>query len=162
MLRGGKTKDLSVTLAERPAREPVRERGPAFLGIETEALTPAARQRLGVAAETGVVVLEVLANSPAAKAGLQRGDVITTVNEKNVVGPDDVRAAIRSAGAGQAVTLKIARGKDAREVKATLEAAGPGLSAPMPPLAGPLGTLERRISELEKRVEELEAKLKNK
>lgn len=157
VLRDGKSRDLSVTLAERRGDEPADQRATAFLGIETEALTPAAKERLGVGVDAGAVVMEVLPGSPAARAGLQRGDVITIINDRNVAGPDELRNAIRAAGAGKEVILKVARGKETKELKATLQAPS---AVPATPLPGPLGTLERRINDLEKRVQELEAKLK--
>src|SRR5262249_40867858 len=90
--RDGKEKSLDVTLGTRPAarageglpgsRLP-RERPTAFLGVQAvpmEELTPRLKERLGISAENGLVVMEVLPDSPAAKAGLRHGDVITGVN----------------------------------------------------------------------------------
>jgi S1-C subfamily serine protease len=156
VLRDGKSRDLSVTLAERPGDEPAEQRPTAFLGIETERLTPAVKERLGVNVDSGAVVMEVMPGSPAAKAGLQRGDVITAINDKNVAGAEELRSAIRAAGAGKEVSLKVARGKETKDFRATLQAP----SAIPSTLPGPLGSLERRISDLEKRVQELEAKKK--
>jgi len=67
---------LTVTLGERPAPErtfPDRPgvRRSAFLGVQTQTLTAELKTRLNVAVETGVVVTDVVPNSPAAKAGLE-------------------------------------------------------------------------------------------
>lgn len=164
VFRGGKAQNMNVTFAERQARpgDAPRER-PAFLGIDSAELTPAVKQRLGVSVDTGVVVADVMPNTPAAKAGLQRGDVVTAVNGKDVANPEELRQAIRAAGAGQELTMKVARGKETREVKAKLEAAGaPSIMPPMRERSNPLETMDRRINELEKRVQDLEKRLKDK
>jgi serine protease Do len=58
----------------------------------------------------GVNVKEVDADSPAAKAGLKEGDVITGVNGKDIAGVDDVRTEIRDIKEGDAVKLTYKRG----------------------------------------------------
>jgi serine protease Do len=148
-----------LTAAAEPSR-------PAFLGIETQEITPAVKQQFNITAESGIVVMDVIANTPAAKAGLQKGDVITAVDGKEVAQPDDLRRAVRTAGAGKDMVLKIMRGKEAKDVKARLEEVAAAPEKVNPPvrefLPGPLGTMERRINELEKRVQELEKKLNEK
>jgi serine protease Do len=164
VLREGKERDLTVTLGERQpprAGRPVRIRPTAFLGVRTELLTPAEKTRLGVTADEGAVVMEVVPGSPAAQAGLQRDDVITTVNGKPVTDPMALRAAVSDAGAGKEVTLKVLRGRESKEIKAKLEESPADVLAPPAFEDGnPLRRLERRLDRLEKRVQELEDKLK--
>jgi regulator of sigma E protease len=69
------------------------------------------RQGIGVAGWSGeqnVQVQEVMENSPAAKAGLQPGDLFITVNERPVVSPLTIRQAVTHSG-GKPVTLEIMR-----------------------------------------------------
>lgn len=54
--------------------------GKAWLGISMQALTPALKEYWNIPAEGGVVVDQVFARSPAEKAGLKVGDVITAFN----------------------------------------------------------------------------------
>jgi S1-C subfamily serine protease len=181
VLRDGKEQDLKVTLGERPAllpgpRSEPAERRAAFLGVQTQRLTPELRDRLGLGADAGVIVTDVVANTPAAKAGLKPDDVITAVDGKNITDPAQLREAIQRAGAGKQVTLSLVRGKEKQEVKAELQEAPSDVGLgprPMPLPGFPPGEfpgpafdgqrhvqrLERRIEELEKRVRELEQKL---
>jgi serine protease Do len=57
----------------------------------------------------GVKVQEVDENSPAAKAGLKEGDVITEVNGKPVDGVDNVRSEIRDIKEGDILKVKYNR-----------------------------------------------------
>jgi predicted metalloprotease with PDZ domain len=145
-----------------------------------QALTPELKNRLKVEADKGVVLTEVVPDSPAAKAGLKPDDVITSMGDKAVANPAELRRAIQEAGPGKEVTLKFARGNDKREVKALLGEAPPeamariprgevrlpniNLERLMPLLEG--GTrveeLERRVQQLEQRIQELEKKLEKK
>jgi S1-C subfamily serine protease len=180
LLRDGKEQTVTATLAERPAQgggpQPLPPgpggtpglRRPAFLGVQIEPLTAERAKALGVKAEAGVVVMEVIPKSPAAQAGLQTDDVITAVNKESVRDPDELRAAVLKAGAGKEIALTVWRGKEEKTLKAALKEGGPGLG-PRPelvppklePFADPAGRireLERRIEELQKRLEALEKK----
>jgi serine protease Do len=68
----------------------------------------------------GALVSEVTAGSPAAKAGIERGDIILALNGKTVSGPDDLSVYISEMAPGSTVHLKIARNGQTREVTATL------------------------------------------
>lgn len=69
------------------------------LGISIEPLTPDVRARLGLPAATqGVLVGEVDPVGPAARAGLERGDVIEQVNRQPVRSAADVRTALERSG----------------------------------------------------------------
>jgi serine protease Do len=78
--RGGQEKNVSVTLGERTIRTATtdensqQQRGNAFLGVQMQELTPEARSRLGVTAEHGAIISEVVPGTAAAQAGLKPGD----------------------------------------------------------------------------------------
>ena len=52
------------------------------LGIEGQKLTPEVKKQIGSKANTGVVITNILPDSPAAEAGLRRGDIIVEANRK--------------------------------------------------------------------------------
>lgn len=60
------------------------------LGIQAGTLTEQMGEFLGVPGKKGVLVLEVQPESPAAKAGLRAGDVITAVDGKPVSNPSEL------------------------------------------------------------------------
>lgn len=60
----------------------------------------------------GVAIADVRPNEPAAKAGLQRGDVINQANGQPITSGEELRKAIRKLEPGQQLTLKGRRGND--------------------------------------------------
>jgi putative serine protease PepD len=72
-----------------------------YLGVVT---APAVAGRPG-----GAVVRSVRAGGPAARAGVQTGDIIVGVNGRRVSGPSDVSAGIRGQAPGDIVTIQVQR-----------------------------------------------------
>ena len=68
----------------------------------------------------GALVSQVTANSAAAKAGLQQGDVVNSVNGKAVNDSDDLVGIIQSAKVGDKVTIVFTRDGQQQTVSATL------------------------------------------
>ena len=95
----------------REARnEPDEESSQAF-GITISTLTPdiARRQRAPSDAE-GVVVSDVEQGSPAFRAGLQRGDIITRINRQPVRTPQEASRALGAINSGSTAFLLVLRG----------------------------------------------------
>ncbi|HSR48411.1 MAG TPA: PDZ domain-containing protein [Anaerolineales bacterium] len=81
---------------------------------------------LGIAyepADEGAAVGQVLDGSPAERAGLRVGDVITAVDGIQLVGPGQLRRLIQAHQPGDKVTLTILRGEDKQTVVVTLGSA---------------------------------------
>ena len=93
--------------------------GRARLGVGIEELTPQLAEYFGT--KDGVLVTSVEPDTPAAKAGLKAGDVITSVNGKAVSNGGELVEAVQSADDGADVTLGYVRDKKAATAKATLE-----------------------------------------
>jgi serine protease Do len=70
--------------------------------------------------EGGARVKNVFPSSPAAKAGIKVGDIVTQVNKKKVVDAESLINAVGRHKPGAEITLKIRRGKEKLEVKAKL------------------------------------------
>ncbi|MGZ6826535.1 MAG: S1C family serine protease [Mycobacteriales bacterium] len=68
----------------------------------------------------GATVQAVVPGGPAAKAGLQAGDVVTKVDDRRVTDADTLIVAVRSHDPGSTVTLTLTRGGATRTVKVTL------------------------------------------
>ena len=84
-------------------------------GIRADSLTPQLREFFGVKGGEGVLIASVDSNSAAAKAGLLAGDVVTAVDGKSILGPQDFTREIRSRPG--AFTLKVVRNKQEREIR---------------------------------------------
>ncbi|GAA3704901.1 trypsin-like peptidase domain-containing protein [Nonomuraea antimicrobica] len=68
----------------------------------------------------GALVREITAGSPAEKAGLQQGDLITKIDDKAVDGGDTVVGQVRGFKPGQEVKITYVRGGETHEVDVTL------------------------------------------
>jgi serine protease Do len=115
VLRGGDPASVTLTLgkfdAERVAAAEPGDRGDASakLGATLAAVTPAAREQLGLADDVdGVVITSLDGSGLAADAGLEVGDVIVRVDTRPVHAPADVEEAI-GASKADAVLLQIER-----------------------------------------------------
>jgi len=86
------------------------------LGVTIQDLTPELATYFGV--KDGVLVSAVRADSPAAKAGIKAGDVITTVNEKPI--GDGSALVDQLANKDGEVTIGVTRDKKPMNLKATL------------------------------------------
>ena len=81
------------------------------------------RGRLGISMQDvlggeGAVIADVQAGSPAAQAGLRKGDVVTALNGRPVRGAAELRARLGVVPVGETVELRLRRGAETRTVKA--------------------------------------------
>jgi serine protease Do/serine protease DegQ len=92
-----------------------------YLGVASQTLNADTAEALGLDRNTkGVIVTDVYPETPAEQAGLERGDVILTINDKSVASLRDLRVLIAQTAPGSKVKLKISRdGKD-RVIEAAL------------------------------------------
>lgn len=85
---------------------------------------PVSHPYLGVsvtAADTGgAAISAVTENSPANKAGLQKGDIISKFNGKIINDSDDLVSAVQSGTVGQQVTVEFTRNGEAKTATVTL------------------------------------------
>jgi membrane-associated protease RseP (regulator of RpoE activity) len=93
----------------------------AFLGVGFLPLTPELRRHWGVAEEAGVLVSKVVEDSPAAKAGVQVGDILTRIDGDSVERNFALHRLIGRREPGETVTLEVVRGGRAQTLSATLE-----------------------------------------
>ncbi|MGB3749618.1 MAG: Do family serine endopeptidase [Rhodanobacter sp.] len=96
------------------------ERG--SLGLQAQAITPRIAQALGLKESKGVVVTGVGDGSAAARAGLQPGDVLTSLNGKPLQSVQQLRNTEGLLPLGSTLQLGIVRDGQPRQVSATLSA----------------------------------------
>lgn len=131
IMRGGKRLVIPVVIGQRPTEDELAKRlgtnsdqelapqdapvtqGNAVLGLSLQPLTPVIARTLNLPAGTrGVVITAVDSSSDASDKGLQRGDVIMSVNRADVTTPAQVLTAVDAAKrAGRtSVLLLVKRG----------------------------------------------------
>jgi S1-C subfamily serine protease len=137
ILRDGKEMAVSLTLEARPGDSALQGRsttdqapeegstGNAWLGIEGMSLTADVAQAMDLdQGQSGVLVVTVVADSPADEAGVQGGyrrvtingeslmvggDVIVAMDEQQITGLEDLQSFMAEARPGQQVTLTVLR-----------------------------------------------------
>lgn len=118
--RDAETLDLALTLAARPVEA-------------TEPPVPTAPERpmIGVQLEdgdNGPVVRAVAAGSPAEKAGLKVGDVLTKIGDTEITDAASASAAVQALAVGDEVAVEVTRDGKTETVQVTLSAATPSMS----------------------------------
>jgi serine protease Do len=93
----------------------------AYLGIVPQDVTPSIAKAFGAKEATGALVSDVSPDSPAQRAGLQRGDIILDVNGKPVVDSNQLRMNISMMHPETTVDLKVMRNGAERDLTAKLE-----------------------------------------
>jgi serine protease Do len=102
------------------------------IGVGTMPLTKQLADYFGIADGKGVLVTSVVEDSPAAKAGIRAGDVITAVDGAKVEGAGDLARAINKKKEGE-VTLTVVRDKSRRTIAVTPTEGSPsGQTGTMP------------------------------
>ncbi len=90
------------------------------IGVSTASLTKQLADYFGVTPGGGVLVSSVTENSPAARAGIKAGDVITEADGERVANASDLARALNRKKEGE-VTLTIIRERKQRTIKLTPE-----------------------------------------
>ena len=96
-------------------------RSGGFLGVGFSELTPELRAHFGVPEDAGVMVSKVIDDSPASRAGVQVGDIISAVDGETVSSGRDLTRAISSREDGEATILEVWRDARVETLTATLE-----------------------------------------
>ncbi len=104
--------------------EPLIEAGKvvrSWIGVYLQDLTPDMIQQFGLTEPKGALIADVVPNSPASKAGIQRGDVILKIDNQEVVNTSVFHSLIRDKKPGNQVILSIWRDNQVKEFRVTLE-----------------------------------------
>ncbi|MBD0371943.1 MAG: PDZ domain-containing protein [Pyrinomonadaceae bacterium] len=121
------------------------------IGITTTQLTKQLAEYFGINGGRGLLITSVAENSPAARAGLKAGDVITDVDGERVESSGDLSRAINRKTEG-AVTLKVVRDRNSMSVTVTPEKRELGAITPelleIEPLEISLPTIDIKMPEI--------------
>jgi S1-C subfamily serine protease len=113
--------DLAAEVMKQLIAHGKVERG--TLGVDAQDLNPRVAAALGIKASNGALITNVMPDSPAAKAGLKPGDLVTGVNGKPITDAQDLRNAQGLAPVGSTLALAIDRGGKPLTIDAKLTAA---------------------------------------
>jgi len=91
-----------------------------FLGVNIQDLTPALAREFNVKESSGTLVAGVTPRSPAEKAGLRDGDIITEFNGKPVKDGRHLKLQVAQTAPGTTVPVKILRDGKSKTVEATV------------------------------------------
>jgi len=97
---------------------PMMRRG--YLGVGLTELSPELRTHFGVPEEAGIMVAKVEPGSPAEKAGIKVGDILTRIDGNPVKSSWDLTAKVRKLDDGQQIPLEIWRNGKAQNVTAAI------------------------------------------
>ena len=90
------------------------------LGVAIQSVDPDMAKQFGLSQGGGALVGDVVPDSPAAKAGIQRGDVILELDGQPVSGPDELSVRISQTAPGTTVNLKLFRNGQPKNVSIKL------------------------------------------
>lgn len=110
-----------VSVGESPCVSIVTRHHRGSLGIQLIDITPDLRVHFGAPADAGVIVAEVAEKSPAFKAGVRVGDILTGIDGQEVSSARGVARAVRRKSDGDEVALELRRDGKLTELTATIE-----------------------------------------
>jgi serine protease Do len=91
---------------------PLRERGRVvrgWLGVQVQAITPELAKSFGLERERGALVADVMPDTPAEKAGIERGDIVVEFNGRKIEEMNDLPRMVASTPPNAEVPVKILR-----------------------------------------------------
>ena len=91
-----------------------------FLGVSIQEVTPDLAKAFNLPSAEGALVGDVSPDSPGAKAGLQKGDVITALNGQKIADYHDLRLRISQTAPNTSVKLDVYRNGQKQQMTATL------------------------------------------
>jgi Do/DeqQ family serine protease len=99
------------------------------LGVAVQSVSSDVARSLGLADVRGALVSSVSEGSPAAKAGVERGDVIVSVDGETVSDANALRNRVAGTAPGTSLALGVVRSGESKTLRATLRALEPEKTA---------------------------------
>lgn len=88
-----------------------------WLGVSIQPLTPELAKGFGLKEPNGVLISDVMQQSPAAAAGIASGDIIIEFDRKKVDSPQELQKVVAATTPGRAVPLKVWRDKSEKTLE---------------------------------------------
>ncbi|MBW4613651.1 MAG: PDZ domain-containing protein [Desmonostoc vinosum HA7617-LM4] len=118
---------VTVTPTSLPAQSEPTQTGKPYLGIQMVTLTPEVKEkinkqfgdRINITTDSGVLLVQIVPNSPASIAGLQPGDVIRSINNQPVTKLEEIIKLIENSTIGSPLLIEIERSRQLFKVTVT-------------------------------------------
>jgi serine protease Do len=91
-----------------------------YLGVNIQSVTPEIASSLGLKDNKGAIVADVVAGGPAAKAGIEQGDIVTALNGQAIDDNTDLTRKVAAVPAGEQAVFTINRSGKPLQLKATI------------------------------------------
>lgn len=91
-----------------------------WMGVSVTSDSASVASQAGLSVDQGAIVAQVMSQSPAAKAGMKAGDVITAINGTVITSAQSVVNTIGSEHVGAQITVTVVRGKQTLTLHVTL------------------------------------------
>ncbi|MBI4368615.1 MAG: Do family serine endopeptidase [Elusimicrobia bacterium] len=113
---------LPVNLAKDviPYLKSGKQRQWGWIGVTVAEIDEVLAKRFNLPESRGALINEIITDGPAEKAGLERSDVIVSVNDTAIDTPDDLTSTIRQRRIGDTLRLGIIRDGRAKDLKVTV------------------------------------------
>jgi serine protease Do len=86
-----------------------------YLGVDIQSLTPELAEEFSLPDQSGALITDIESDTPAAKAGLQNGDVIRQIDGKKITDSQQLRLMISQTAPGTKVTVIFLRGENGKK-----------------------------------------------
>jgi len=100
---------IPINKAKEIVQQLLEARPRAYLGITSVSMTPALAAAYGLPVQRGVLIVDVAPDSPAERAGLQPGDIIVRVDDRDVTRSDELQAVLAAHQPGDQVRIVVNR-----------------------------------------------------
>ncbi len=100
---------IPINKAKEIVQQLLEARPRPYLGITSVSVTPALAAAYGLPVSRGVLVVDVESGGPADQAGIQPGDIIVRLDDRDISSTDDLQAALSTHQPGDEVTLVVNR-----------------------------------------------------
>jgi Do/DeqQ family serine protease len=111
--------NMARSVAEQLIKSGKVRRG--YLGVGVQPITSDMAANLGLKEVSGVIVSNVEQGSPAERAGLKQGDLITVINGNKIEDGNGLRNIIAASGPGAEIMITISRDGREQQLRATLD-----------------------------------------
>jgi serine protease Do len=141
--------NLAKNILGQLEKDGVVHRG--YLGVQTQELAPEVAARLGLSGKGGLVIAKVMGGTPAAKAGVLDGDILTELDGQPVKGPRALQRIVVGLPVGKQVALNVLRDGTAKTLQVTVEEqpkAFGSVTEPLQPDSVNLGKLGVTVADL--------------